>query len=446
MQRTLLGASFAVVVATGSLLAAGAAPAAADGTAALPLSSYGNVVVDGVHRHLLISDPQSSKIVVTDYSGTVVGQVTGEPGAQGLALSPDSGTLFAALHSGDAIAAIDTATLTESARYATGAGTDPAHLAMVGSTLWFGYGDGGAGRIGSLDLSAAEPHVTLDPSTGYQFYAAPVLASSPSAPGVLVAADADSSPPTVTVYDVSSGTAVTKVSVHDPGSSPSGTGDISDMAITPDGKELVTASGAPYFLQVFKLADLSADGTYPTGPYPDAVAIAPDGTVAAGVDASYDDDVYTFAQGQGTPEHGYELGQLLLPAGLAWDPSGTALFALTADGYGGPISLQVIGAPDSPSTVTITAPATARKGHALTLKGRLTSQLPVSAGSRVTLTRTDSANPGGTVVTTVPVNAAGAWKAADIPLVRGTAVYRIDYAGDATHGAASATVAVTITK
>lgn len=442
-HRKFLGISVAVAAAAGSLLAVGAAPASADGTAALPLGSYGAVVVDGVHRHLLISDPQQSKVVMTDFSGTVLGQITGEYGAEGLALSPDSGTLYVALHTGDAIAAIDTSTLTETARYATGAGTDPAHLAMVGDTLWFGYGNSAAGRIGSLDVSAADPHVTPDP-LGYRFYDAPVLASSPAAPGVLVAADHDTSPPTVTVYDVSSGTAVTKVSVHDPGTSPSGTGDITDMAITPDGKDLVTASGAPYFQQVFKLADLSADGTYPTGPYPNAVAIAPDGTVAAGVDAAYDDDVYVFAQGQGTPERSYELGQELLPAGLAWDPSGTVLFALTQDGYGGPISLKVIGSPDSPSTVTITARHDPRQGRAFTVQGVLTSTTPVSAGSKVTLTRTDSANPGGTPVTTVPVAADGSWKAADIPPVAGPAVYRVDYAGDAVHGPASASLSVTV--
>jgi WD40 repeat protein len=443
LHRKFLGASVAVAAAAGSLLVAGVAPASADGTTPLPLSSYSNFVVDGAHRHLLISDPRGSKIVVTDYSGTVVGQITGEYGAEGLALSADSSTLFVALHSGDAVSAIDTATLTESARYHTGAGTAPAHLAVVGGTLWFGYGDSGSGRLGSIDVSAADPQVTLDPNTGYEFYAAPVLTASPSAPGVLVAAEAGVSPATVTVYDVSSGTAVQKLSVWDPGGD---TSNLQDMAITPDGQDLVIASGSPYVHQVFRLSDFSADGDYPTGTYPDAVAIAPDGTVAAGVDADYDPDVYVFAQGQSTPRHSYELGEDLLPAGLAWDPSGTVLFALTSDGLGGPVSLHVIGAPDSPSTVTISGPATARKGHALTLKGKLTSTEPVTAGSKVTLTRTDSADPDGTVVTTVPVKAGGAWKAADIPPVKGSVVYRIDYAGDAVHGAASASTTVTVTK
>ncbi|WP_051951206.1 YncE family protein [Actinacidiphila yeochonensis] len=449
MRRKSLGFSVAVAAAAGTLLAAVAVPASADTTAPLPITSSAAVVVDGVHKHLLISDPAEGEILVTDYSGTVVGQITGEEGAEGLALSPDSGTLFVALPGADAISAVDTATLTESARYPTGTGTAPAHLALVGDTLWFGYGAAGGGRIGSVDVDSADPQVTLDPSTAYEFYAAPVLAASPAAPGVLVAADGYSSPPTVTVYDVSSGTAVTKASVWDPGTQSGGTGSITDMAITPDGKDLVTASGAPYVQQVFKLADLSPDGTYPTGPYPDAVAIAPDGTVAAGIDPAFDDDLYVFAQGQTTPEQTYALEARVLPDGLAWDPSGKLLFALTSTGYDAPISLQVIGStstPAAPSTLTITAPATAPKGQALTLKGTLTSTASIPSGSEVTLTRTDSAHPDGTVVTTVPVKADGVWKAADIPLVKGTAVYRVDYAGDATHGAASATTSVTITK
>jgi Big-like domain-containing protein len=41
---------------------------------------------------------------------------------------------------------------------------------------------------------------------------------------------------------------------------------------------VVTASGAPYYHEIFQVSDLSAAGTYPTTNYPDSVSIAADGT------------------------------------------------------------------------------------------------------------------------------------------------------------------------
>jgi hypothetical protein len=49
------------------------------------------------------------------------------------------------------------------------------------------------------------------------------------------------------------------------------------MQITPDGKDVVIASGAPYYQQVYRVSDLSPDGTYPTTYYPNSVSIAAGG-------------------------------------------------------------------------------------------------------------------------------------------------------------------------
>jgi hypothetical protein len=35
------------------------------------------------------------------------------------------------------------------------------------------------------------------------------------------------------------------------------------MQITPDGKDVVLASGAPYYQEIYRVSDLSADGTFP---------------------------------------------------------------------------------------------------------------------------------------------------------------------------------------
>ncbi|MET9934314.1 MULTISPECIES: hypothetical protein [unclassified Streptomyces] len=126
---------------------------------------------------------------------------------------------------------------------------------------------------------------------------------------------------------------------------PGGVSHASDLALSPDGRTLFAVSGAPYRHLAFRLADLSVEHVYPTGTYPNAVAVAPDGTVAAGIDNSYGPDVHLFAPGAAAPSRvvdldpGTALG--LRPHGLARSPDGSRLFALTGE-YGAALILHVI--------------------------------------------------------------------------------------------------------
>lgn len=137
------------VVAAGALAAAGgiasvalsAGPAAAATTrqVTLPFTSYFGMLVDPAHQYVFVDGGAgSSSILVVDYSGKTVATIPNEPGASGLALSSDGSTVYVALAGGNAISAISTATLTETARYATGAGTDPVYVAYSSGMVWFG--------------------------------------------------------------------------------------------------------------------------------------------------------------------------------------------------------------------------------------------------------------------------------------------------------------------
>ena len=57
---------------------------------------------------------------------------------------------------------------------------------MAGGKLWFGYGAATEGNIGSLDLPASEPVVTLDQDTP-PLVRAPTLDLRPRLPNALVA-------------------------------------------------------------------------------------------------------------------------------------------------------------------------------------------------------------------------------------------------------------------
>jgi len=449
--RTLPAATaLAVLFGSAALAVGSAAPALADSSTLLPVKSTGDVVVDGVHQRVFISDPAGGKVVATDYSGTVVGTVDSLPGVRGLELSADSGTLYAAAEDANAIVAIDTATATEAHRYPTGDGTQPEYPALAGNKLWFGYRGSGNGNIGSLDLSGTDPVVALGQDTTRTWYDAPILGSSAGAPGTLVAGAPGQSPVELAVYDVSSGAASRTAYAFDPGSS----SNLSDLAVTPDGKDVVTASGAPYRQEVFKTSDLSEDGRYDTNAYPNAVDIAPNGAVAAGTFSWYDPDVHIFQPGVSTPVRQYDFpntgtssgADTLAASGLAWAPDSSKLFAVSyndADVY----SLRVLDDPTkAATTLTATAPATATRAKSLTVTGKLTSDAPFPSGTTVSVTRTDDESPSGKALGTATVGADGSYSFSDTPPAGGKVTYTVTYAGDTYHAGATATSTVNVTR
>ncbi|MFF2997609.1 YncE family protein [Streptomyces sp. NPDC057950] len=449
--RTLPAATaLAVFFSSAALAVTSAAPALADSSTVLPIKSTGDVVVDGVHQRVFVSDPTSGKVVATDYSGTVVGTVESLPGVRGLELSADSGTLYAAVEDADAIVAIDTATTTEAHRYPTGDGTQPEYPALAGGKLWFGYRGAGRGNIGSLDLSGGDPVVALHQDTTRTWNDAPILGSSAGAPGTVVAGAPGQSPVELAVFDVSSGSANRTAYAFDPGNS----SNLSDLAVTPDGKDVVTASGAPYKQEVFKLSDLSEDGSYTTNPYPNAVDIAPNGTVAAGTFSWYDPDVHIFEPGVSTPVRQYDFpntggssgSDTLAASGLAWAPDAGKLFAVSyndKDVY----SLRVLDNPTKAETdLTATAPATATRAKSLAVTGRLTSGTAFPSGATVSVRRTDAESPSGKPLGTATVGADGSYSFADTPPAGGKVTYTVTYAGDDYHAGATATSTVNVTR
>ncbi|MEV0239312.1 Ig-like domain repeat protein [Streptomyces sp. NPDC050674] len=453
-RRTLTAATaLGVLFSSVTLVAAGAgSAAAADSSRILPLKSSGDMVVDGVHHRVFISDPTAGQVVVTDYAGTVIATVGSLPGVHGLELSPDSGTLYAAVHDATAIVAIDTATATETRRWSTGQGAGPAYVALTGGKLWFSYGASGDGNIGSLDPNATDPGLTLGQDTGRTFYEAPILDASPGAPGTLAAGSPGQSPVELAVYDVSSGTASRTAHAWDPGNT--GGGNLQDLAVTPDGKDVVTASGAPYYQAVYKLTDLSADGKYVTNTYPNAVDIAPNGDVAAGTFSWYDPDVHVFKPGTSMPLRQYDFpntgnssgADTLAPAGLAWAPDESRLFALS-ENDNNVYSLRILEAPTKAgTTLAVNAPATATRAKPLTLTGTLSSSAAFPAGTKVSVTRTDDESPSGKPLGTAAVAADGSYSFTDTPPAGGKVTYTVTYAGDDAHAGATAAHAVSVAK
>ncbi|WP_327122092.1 hypothetical protein OG206_32185 [Streptomyces sp. NBC_01341] len=407
----------------------------ADNTAALPLSHYAHMVVDGAHQHLFFSQGAGTTgIVVTDLSGKPVTTIDGEQGADGLALSVDGRTLYAALTDGDAIAAIDTATLTETGRVGTGTASTPVSVAVAGGKVWYSYtADDGKGTVGSVDPSAADPAPTPQPVIPH-WSAAPLLSTGG---GVLAVQDAQSSVTHVATYDVSSGTAALKV---DMGLGGAATGPVQ---VTTDGTKLLVPQSTSVY--VYSTADLSAAKPY--GYYtggvsssPDSVAVDSDGTIALGSTAGSGAGAYVYAADQIAENHFAFPAGTVAPDGLAWGADGRTLYAVTQDN--GSYTLDVLGdakLTDTQLSLNAPSPYAIATQH-FTLNGTVGGRGFVPAGATLKVTRDGTDLPDATVC------ADGSFSITDTRQDEGTYTYEVTYAGDATHRPATTSLTVGVSR
>ena len=443
VRRISTATAFAVLFGSVVLMGSGATPAMADSTAVLPAGSAGKIVVDGVHQRVFASDPLGAEVIATDYDGKVLGTLKSLTGVLDLTLSADSGTLYAASQSLHAIVAIDTTTLQETTRYAVDVTGGPRYLALAGGKLWFGYGgQSDDGNIGSVDVSAAEPTVTLDlgagdSSTSSLWYDAPHLDSDPAQPNTLVAVEEGLSASGITVYDVSSGTPV-QTGLRN--GYTDGVGFATDIDLSPDGSR-VTVDGWRSYSADASMTYLGDYGTQNAG----GTDIRSDGTVATGNGKT----VYVYRQGATSAWRSYTLPDNLMRGGLAWSGDGSRIFALTNDGDGseGVTALQVLTDPDKTvTTVTVSAPATADRAKQLTVTGKAANNTPLPAGTPLKVTRTDLESPKGKALPDTTVNADGTFSFTDTPPAGSKVKYTVAYPGDTDRTAASGSDTVTVSR
>ncbi|MEU4239627.1 hypothetical protein [Actinoplanes sp. NPDC026619] len=422
----------------------------------LPIGYVSSVLVDPVHRHVLVSDQEKGKLVATTYAGTVATVREGLPGVSGLALSADSKTLYATLFSAHAIVALDAATLTETARYQLDAAINPEHLTLTAGKLWFGYeGDyehyDYAGNFGSLDISGDQPVVHLHDSTtdNTSFFQAPYVVSAPGAPGVLLVADGDANSTSrgyAYTYDVSGGT--------EEGLSSGKVVPDWTLAVdlTPDGKQIL-ANGicSVYRSSVTDISQHAA--VYNQECNAVTVAAARDGRVAVGY-RNFDDqpDYYVYPAGSQTASATYAVPSTYdapITDGnnnVFWAPDGSRLFGIT---YNGKLEyrLWVLDEPEAViPAIKLSAPASAGRAVPLTVSGTITAAQALPSGTKLSVTRTDLDSPSGTALAATTVDAQGRFSVTDTPPAGGTVTYSVGYAGDETFGATSATANVAVSR
>ncbi|MFE1802850.1 YncE family protein [Streptomyces sp. NPDC059517] len=437
-----IATTLAVVLSSAALAAGTAGPASADSAKVLPVASVGDIVVDGAHRRVYVSDPTGGKIVVTDYTGAVRATLTGLPGVSGLALSADSGQVYAAVKNSNRIVSVETGTYTQTGSYPVGAA--PVDLEVVDGRIWFAHGT----DFGSLDVSGAEPvvHLAQRGDVGFSGGFGMYLASDPAVPGVLAVGNGGD----LAVYDVSADGAALRVKGRMDTA-------VRQIDLTPDGGQVLTSWGDPeygYGIGAYATTDLAEQAGYPIDAYPNAVRVAPDGSVAGGSSSWYDPDVHIHRPGDQVPVREYDFpntgnssgADTLVDGALAWAPDASQVFAVSVNTYG-TYTLRALSDPTKElPTLKVSAPTKSDRAKKLTVTGRLTSKSALPAGTSLSVTRTDVESPGGKALAAVTTKADGSFTFADTPPAGGKVTYKVSYAGDATHGAVSGSDAVEVSR
>jgi len=395
------------------------APASA--TTTLTLTGFNKMLVGAGHVFITGASSDSS-IAVLNPDGTLDTTISGESGAGGMVLS--GSTLYVARCDGsDEIDEVSTDTLTKVGSFTAHVG-GTCDLALAGGRLWYSNStDQQWGDLESVSLDSS--HTEID--SGLSYYQA-IFATTPVDPNWLVVGEAGLSPTTIDVEDVTDPNNLSQLaSVSDPG----GASNLGDMAVTPDGSTLLTASGSPYETESFSLPTLSASTVYPTDPYPNSVAVSPSGDqFAAGSMSAYDKDVFLFHAGNTTAARTWDFNSTTItpyPRGLAFSADGRVLYAVTKSGTGAPVVrvLQVMPA----GSLTIKPSKTiTTNGKAVTVTAHLGT---ASTNKTVSIYRKGATASSTVLVHTGKVGASGNLSYSVEPKL--DTVYTVRWSGDATH-------------
>lgn len=436
-HRRLLAA--AVLAILGASFVAAVPAVAVNSTVTLPLQNFTDIAEANGKIYLVGS--QTTSVVVRDANGGAVTQVDVGSAPVDLAVSDDGSRVYVALSGVDEIAVIDTATDTALTPFSTGTDTCPSTLAVVGTAVWFGYGcSGGSDGIGVVDPTQDPATITL--AVVASLNAPPMLAASPAFANRLFAA-VELSPTDLIAYDVSGATLTQKASVHI-------TDGLTQMAITSDGQDIVTANGYPYVHPRYKTSDLSRDGQYATNAYPNAVATGQNGLVAAGINGYYDPDVYVYDASRSLIRN-YDFGSccnagdsvLLAPRGLVF--MGSVLYAVTQDYLGSALKLRILrDAAQYPSQLTLSGPTSSKRAAPLSIAGTLRSHGSGLASASLHITKSDL--DGKHTLSSLVTSGSGAFTIHDTPRVGGTNTYTVTFAGNATHAAVTKSFKVAVSR
>ena len=246
-------------------------------TRRLRIAGFDQIVASSrYNRAFATGGKEGNGVIVLGPTGRVIRVLQHLPGASQMVLNRTQTTLYVALATGDAIAAINTRTLTVR-KLSAGRATCPSSAAIAGGLVWFSnecYGIGTGSWLGALNprTRKAVPHVAQMTSQ--------LLYASGSHPRDLIASDAfDYRAGTIKRFRVTAGASPNVRLLNSIIAGPQN----QDLALTPDGLHAVIAP--PYLDShaVLKTADMSLAALIASDRSPVATAVRSDGLLANGV-------------------------------------------------------------------------------------------------------------------------------------------------------------------
>jgi len=404
----------------------------------LPFGTFSRILVDQADSQIFYSGAASGVdgavggVAVSSLTGTNLRLISGTTDAAGMTIGPD-GLLYVAESTDNVIVAIDRSTLTVTHSYPTGTDACPSTIAFAGTELWFSFSctaDPSLSGIAELDRGTGTVTNQGDPT-----YSFPQLAAVPGHPDELLSTWFGGVPE-LDLLQVSGTTATPTPNVV-------AYTDATNLDVSPDGSS-VLANGTAY-----STVDLTPGTTYTPGSGVPAMTgvYDADGSHVAVSNDSLDVSVFL---ADGTELHHYVspgsqgAGDASVPAhaGLAW--VGSSLVSVFVDAQG--LSPQVrllTDALTAPSTITLTAPATTRRGVSFSFTGTF-ANVQDPTGLQLSVSRRDASGLVG--LTPITLGADGTFTVTDTPPVGSTNVYTVSYVGSPRYGPAKTAVAITVSR
>jgi sugar lactone lactonase YvrE len=363
----LLGGTDLVALATagtGAVVPAAASTPAGFRSVSVP--GYGDLEVDDVHAHLLVTT--GGALRVYDLDGNLLKSVT-VPGAPGdLALAPDQTTLYVAQENTGTVAVVDTATLAVVGRIKmpalSGAASGFVGLEVVGDQLVAGVGS----YYGGMKLAVVPVGIPKDGSAVP--YAGGPISGSTATGEVITTYNSSSS--SATIWDVSTGAPVVRDDRFGQAAGVSFSG--TDLDVSPDGRTiLASVDGSPYLLNRTNADKLVH---YPSPNYTASVAFSRDANIVATSASAYGDSLRLWDANTGTllrklSSSTYDYNGYVASDGLALSADSSRLYAVRANGSSD-LSTAVLEVWDRPlTTCSASADATFEADGTVHVNGTL---------------------------------------------------------------------------
>jgi DNA-binding beta-propeller fold protein YncE len=294
-------------------------------------------------------------VLVYSTTGALLHTITGELGADGMALSADGATLYVALAATDEISAIDTTAYTH---HEFTVDSCPTYLALAAGRLFYSFGcSPGSGGVSNIDASTGGTPV----SNFTNLNLPPLLVGAGS---VIATAQQNLEPATVATYSAATTGVLTLTKPMSVGAPPT------DLALSPTGTTLVTAGGGGDDYIEYASATLKQTAEFTTSDRPITAAISPFGAhLVGGLDGTGDlVNLYTGTKsapvwqrfGATTAPKSWTTGasDQVLPGSLTFTPAGSQIYGLVLEASNGAVALFGSDITTAATTEHLTAAST----------------------------------------------------------------------------------------